>query len=113
MDSDTISGETIKRTYWRLASNILFWPLPSMFLTGAAAAAGIGLVNSVGHLGFVGPYINGWAKDYFGDYSASMCVLGGMIALYGIIIFAFVTLNARTASSGHSNLSQLKPTRAD
>lgn len=97
-----------------LASNILFWPLPSMFLTGAAAAAGIGLVNSVGNLGgFVGPYINGWAKDYFGDYSASMCVLGGMIALYGIIIFAFVTFNARTASSGSTNLSQLKPARAD
>ncbi|CEJ15187.1 MFS transporter [Phreatobacter sp. AB_2022a] len=79
-----------------LASNILFWPLPSLFLTGAAAAAGIALVNSVGNLGgFVGPYINGWAKDYFGDYSASMCVLGGMVALYGVVIFAFLSSRAR------------------
>lgn len=79
-----------------LASNILFWPLPSTFLTGAAAAAGIGLVNSIGNLGgFVGPYINGWARDYFGNYAASMAVLGAMVALYGVLIFAFLTLAAR------------------
>ena len=79
-----------------LASNILFWPLPSTFLTGAAAAAGIGLVNSIGNLGgFVGPYINGWARDYFGNYAASMAVLGAMVALYGVLIFAFLTLAGR------------------
>ncbi len=36
------------------------WQLPSTFLTGAAAAAGIGLINSIGNLsGFVGPYLTG------------------------------------------------------
>jgi hypothetical protein len=34
-----------------------FWPLPSKFLTGAAAAGGIALINSIANLsGFVGPY---------------------------------------------------------
>lgn len=97
-----------------LASNILFWPLPSMFLTGAAAAAGIGLVNSVGNLGgFVGPYINGWAKEYFGDYSASMCVLATMVVLYGIIIFAFLSVAARGAVTKRAGLARLQPAEAE
>lgn len=37
-----------------------FWALPSEFLTGFSAAAGIGLINSVGNLGgFVGPWAIG------------------------------------------------------
>jgi MFS transporter, ACS family, tartrate transporter len=37
-----------------------FFALPSEFLTGSAAAAGIGLINSIGNLGgFVGPYAMG------------------------------------------------------
>jgi ACS family tartrate transporter-like MFS transporter len=79
-----------------LASNILFWPLVPMFLAGAAAAAGIGLVNSVGNLGgFVGPYITGWAKDAFGGYSASMTTLGFMMLLHGILLFGFLTMTTR------------------
>ncbi|WP_163566564.1 MFS transporter [Fodinicola feengrottensis] len=38
-----------------------FWGLPSAFLTGAAAAAGIATVNTIGNLsGFLGPYWVGW-----------------------------------------------------
>jgi ACS family tartrate transporter-like MFS transporter len=37
-----------------------FWALPSGFLTGFSAAAGLALINSVGNLsGFVGPYAIG------------------------------------------------------
>ncbi|KGD95271.1 hypothetical protein JL37_11350 [Achromobacter sp. RTa] len=91
-----------------LSSNILFWPLPSMFLTGAAAAAGIALVNSVGNLGgFVGPYLTGWTKDYFGNYAASMCVLAAMVTLYGVIIYAFVTVMARRSEPGHTPAGEL------
>lgn len=74
-----------------LSSNILFWGLPTMFLTGAAAAAGIGLVNSIGNLGgFVGPYLTGWAKDAFGSYAAGMVVLAGMVLAYGLVLFVFL-----------------------
>jgi ACS family tartrate transporter-like MFS transporter len=41
-----------------------FWVLPHMSLTAVAAAAAIGLINSIGNLGgFVGPYANGSLMD--------------------------------------------------
>ena len=65
-----------------------FWPLPSMFLTGSAAAGGIALINSVGNLGgFAGPYIMGWVKNVTGSFQAGLYVLAG----FGIAA-AFVTL---------------------
>ena len=37
-----------------------FWMLPTQQLSGAAAAVGVGLINSFGNLGgFVGPYLMG------------------------------------------------------
>src|SRR6185312_3849876 len=34
-----------------------FWPMPSLFLTGSAAAGGIAFINAIGNLGgFIGPY---------------------------------------------------------
>ncbi|MET0677029.1 MAG: MFS transporter [Bradyrhizobium sp.] len=81
-----------------LSSNILFWPLPSLFLTGAAAAAGIAMVNSIANLGgFVGPYLTGWAKDYFGSFASGMYLLAGLVTIYGLIIFTFLTvMDSRT-----------------
>jgi ACS family tartrate transporter-like MFS transporter len=53
-----------------------FWPLPSAFLTGSAAAGGIALVNSIGNLGgFVGPYAVGWIKDATGSFEAGLYFL--------------------------------------
>jgi D-galactonate transporter len=47
-----------------MSSGPLFWGLPTAFLGGAAAAAGIAAINSVGNLaGFASPYIVGWLKD--------------------------------------------------
>ena len=53
-----------------------FWALPSEFLTGFSAAAGIALINSVGNLGgFVGPYligaISGTAGSLYGGFGLS------------------------------------------
>ncbi|HEY3503374.1 MAG TPA: MFS transporter [Actinocatenispora sp.] len=45
----------------------LFWSLPSTFLTGVAAAAGLAFINSVGNLaGFAGPYAIGWISQTTG-----------------------------------------------
>jgi len=42
----------------------LFWSLPTAFLGGVSAAAGIATINSVGNLaGFVSPYMVGWLRD--------------------------------------------------
>jgi ACS family tartrate transporter-like MFS transporter len=63
-----------------------FWPLPSMFLSGTAAAGGIALINSIGNLGgFVGPYIVGWIKDSTGRYDAGLYFLAACALLSGII----------------------------
>ena len=47
-----------------ITSAPMFWSLPTAFLSGAAAAAGIAAINSVGNLaGFVSPYMVGLLKD--------------------------------------------------
>lgn len=63
-----------------------FWPLPSMFLTGTAAAGGIALINSVGNLGgFVGPFILGSVKDATHSYSMALYVLAGSAAVAALV----------------------------
>jgi D-galactonate transporter len=63
----------------------VFWTFPTSFLSGAAAAAGIAVINSVGNLaGFFGPFIMGWLKDYTGNFASglwaiSACALMGMV----------------------------------
>ncbi|HUK13290.1 MAG TPA: MFS transporter [Thermoanaerobaculaceae bacterium] len=55
-----------------IGSMPIFWPIPSAFLAGTAAAAGIGLVNSVGNLGgYVGPNVPIWVKPFSTNPSAA------------------------------------------
>jgi ACS family tartrate transporter-like MFS transporter len=71
-----------------------FWPLPSMFLTGSAAAGGIALINSVGNLGgFVGPTMVGWIREVTGSFEAGLYFLGGLALVAAILTLAVV--NAR------------------
>jgi len=57
-----------------------FWALPSRFLRGTAAAAGIGMINSVGNLigGFIGPNMMGQIKERYGNYDAGLWVSAGV-----------------------------------
>jgi ACS family tartrate transporter-like MFS transporter len=65
-----------------------FWPLPSAFLTGAAAAGGIALVNSIGNLGgFVGPYVVGWIKDATGSFEAGLYFLAACALASALLAF--------------------------
>ena len=64
----------------------LFWPIPSAFLTGASAAAGIAAINSIGNLsGFAGPYVMGFLKDATGDFTAGLLLLGACALLGGVL----------------------------
>jgi ACS family tartrate transporter-like MFS transporter len=66
-----------------------FWPLPSAYLTGAGAAAGIALINSVGYLGgFVGPYMLGWTKQVTNSFSGGLYFLA-LVALAGAVATFF------------------------
>jgi MFS transporter, ACS family, tartrate transporter len=63
-----------------------FWALPSEFLTGYSAAAGIALINSVGNLGgFVGPSAIGFLSHRTGNLYAGL-------ALVGVFLFVSATL---------------------
>ncbi|MGK9171163.1 MFS transporter [Inquilinus limosus] len=60
----------------------LFWSLPTAFLHGAAAAAGIAMINSIGNLaGFASPYAIGLLKDLTGSTEFGMYMLAAMLVL--------------------------------
>ena len=63
------------------------WAVPSLFLSGASAGAGIALINSLGNLGgFVGPEVIGWTKDRWGSYAGGLGVVGAMMALSAVLL---------------------------
>ncbi len=58
------------------------WAIPSVFLSGAGAASGIAMINSIGNLGgFLGPYLIGWFKDRAGSYAGGLYAVAAMLAL--------------------------------
>jgi MFS family permease len=84
-----------------IGSMPLFWPLPSAFLAGTAAAAGIGIVNSVGNLGgYFGPNIPVWAKAVSSDPSAALYIMAGILMVGAVLTYFFVpkTLRVRVGS---------------
>jgi MFS transporter, ACS family, tartrate transporter len=67
----------------------VIWTLPTAFLSGAAAAGGIAIVNSLGNLaGFFGPYAMGWIRDSTGSFGAGLLCLAGA----GLVSVATVLL---------------------
>ncbi len=66
-----------------------FWAMPSLFLTGTAAASGIAWINAVGNLGgFFGPTAVGWAKEYTGNFTGGLYALA-CFSLVSAIVSAF------------------------
>jgi len=65
-----------------------FWTMPSMFLTGAAAASGIAWINGIGNLGgFFGPTAVGWVKDLTGSFASGLYLLAGMALVAAVSTF--------------------------
>src|SRR5258708_1107290 len=71
-------------------SRASFWPMPSIFLTGTAAAGAIALINATGNLGgYVGPFIVGWIKDSTGSFENGLYFLAACsLACAAITFFA-------------------------
>ena len=79
-----------------IGSMPLFWPLPSAFLAGTAAAAGIGIVNSVGNLGgYVGPNIPIWARHFSSDRSAALYIIAGILMVGALLTYFFIPQTLR------------------
>jgi len=65
-----------------------FWSLPSLFLTEAAAAGSIGLINSIGNLGgFLGPYVLGKVQTLTGSFIGGIYFLCVSMMVSATIIF--------------------------
>ena len=66
-----------------------FWALPTVFLSGPAAAASIALINSIGNLGgFLGPYVIGYLSDLTGGFTAGLLYLVGAGFLGGLLVLS-------------------------
>jgi nitrate/nitrite transporter NarK len=64
----------------------LFWSLPTSFLGGAAAAAGIAAINSIANLaGFVAPYVVGWLKQITESTDSGMYMLAVVLVVGALI----------------------------
>ena len=64
-----------------------FWSLPTAFLSGTAAAAGIAWINSVGNLGgHFGPDMIGRIRESTNSSAVAFVVLAGLAVVGGAIV---------------------------
>jgi len=94
-----VAAGVVGDSFWALAAMSLalvglygarptFWPLPSMFLSGTAAAGAIALINSVGNLGgYVGPFLVGWIKDSTNSFEMALYFLAACTIASGAQVF--------------------------
>jgi ACS family tartrate transporter-like MFS transporter len=81
------------------------WSLPTMFFGGTAAAASIGLINSIGTLGgAVGPIMIGASNGAGGHFSRGLYLVGGTLIVSAVTILILRLVTQR-------NTGQNLPTR--
>lgn len=67
----------------------MFWPLPAAFLSSAAAAGGLALINSLGQIaGFVSPYLVGWLKDATGSTHVALYILAAVLFCGAVVVLS-------------------------
>jgi len=102
-------GGLLSGSFWALAGLSLatigfygmktsFWPLPSTFLSGGAAAAAIAGINSLGNLGgLIGPNAVAWFRDHTGTFETGLYFLS-CCALISAIMTLVAVRSPRQAS---------------
>ncbi|WP_206958155.1 MFS transporter [Trinickia acidisoli] len=67
------------------------WSMPTQFLSGSAAAAGIALINAMGSLigGTIGPMVIGRLRDISGDYSLGLYFVSATLLVSAILSYSF------------------------
>lgn len=77
----SVAGVSVAVIGMSLARPAIFC-IPPRFLTGAAAAGGIALINSFGGLGgFLGPYAIGWIRQTTGGFTGALHFLAASMVL--------------------------------
>jgi ACS family tartrate transporter-like MFS transporter len=85
-------------------SRTAFWPMPSLFLTGAAAAGAIAQINAIGNLGgYFGPFIVGWIKDATNSFQAGLYFLAACSLMAAVIAFFAARAAGDPAASARAN----------
>jgi MFS transporter, ACS family, tartrate transporter len=65
----------------------VWWSYPTSFLSGAAAAGAVGLINSCGNVGgYLGPYLTGVVKDLTGSFNGAFFYLAGSLLTAGLLM---------------------------
>jgi ACS family tartrate transporter-like MFS transporter len=65
----------------------VFWAVPTLFLGESAAAASIGMINSIGNLGgFVGPMVIGYLANRTHSFAPGLWYLVGSLITSGILM---------------------------
>ncbi len=71
-----------------LAFTAPFWSIPGTFLTGSAAAGGIGAISALGVLGgFLSPWFIGLIKDSTGDFRIGLGAIAVLAMSFAIALF--------------------------
>ncbi|MCJ2100649.1 MFS transporter [Methylobacterium sp. E-046] len=74
------------------------WAMPTMFLSGSAAAVGIATINAIGNLGgFVGPWAIGWIKDRTGSFTGGLMFVAGLLVLSAVVTLVVARAGRRAA----------------
>jgi ACS family tartrate transporter-like MFS transporter len=83
------------------------WSMPTMFLSGSAAAAGIATINSIGNLGgFVGPAMIGWIKDLTGSFQGGLYFVAGLLVLSAALTLILARSQRMSAATAADALPQ-------
>ncbi|MCM3038005.1 MFS transporter, partial [Bacillus pumilus] len=60
---------------------------PPTYLTGDAAAGGIGVISSLGQVGaFFGPIVLGWIKSVTGSFAAGLILVAVLVFVGGVAV---------------------------
>jgi ACS family tartrate transporter-like MFS transporter len=82
-----------------------FWTLPSMILTGSAAASGIAWINGLGNLGgFFGPTAVGWVKTLTGSFASGLYLLAALALLSAVTTF-WLDMRSPVGRQGQGDLA--------
>jgi len=80
------------------------WSMPTMFLSGPAAAAGIATINSIGNLGgFVGPSMIGFIKQRTGSFAGGLYFVAGLLVLSAVVTLILANWSKKQVEKNFSS----------
>jgi MFS transporter, ACS family, phthalate transporter len=85
------------------AAAAIIWSIPPTYLTGDAAAGGIGLISSAGQIGaFMAPLFLGWIKTVTGSFALGLICVAAAVFAGGVAVLLGVPAHPAPAASINS-----------